>query len=73
MKPQPYISPRFRPPTSPTWSLFGLLALAFAITALVLYVTSCAQLKSIPFSVSYQDDQGEVFTVTKGAVVTPQK
>ena len=47
--------------------------LKFTLLLLILAMTSCAKLDSIPFSFSYQDEQGETFTITKGAVIRPAK
>lgn len=76
MKTQPCdypASPDSPPNTSPRPSLLGLAILALIIGGLICYITSCAQLGNIPISVSYQDENGETFTVTKGATVLPQK
>ena len=55
------------PGTGP-WKGLGYLALLAAVLAIGFAMCGCATLESIPFSVSYQDDQGETFTLTKLAV-----
>ena len=53
-----------KPPKTDPWDVI-LWTVGFILFFIVLIVlTSCANLQSIPFSVSYQDDSGEVFTVT---------
>jgi len=47
--------------------------LKMTLILIILALTSCAKLESIPISFSYQDDQGETFTITKGAVIRPTK
>jgi len=65
MKTQPYQSPYAKPPTSPTGALLALLTLALLILFFVLFATSCAELRQTTWSVSYQDQEGETFTVTR--------
>ena len=61
-------NPQEQPSTNP-WQALGFLTLLVLAILVILAMNSCKALQSIPFSVSYQDDQGETFTVTKG--VTP--
>lgn len=65
-------NPQEQPSTNP-WQALGFLTLLVMVIIAIIALTSCAQLQSIPFSVSYQDDQGETFTITKGAVIHPAK
>ena len=73
MKPQPYESPYAKQSTRSTKGLLALLALAIAMLAIVLSAAGCATLESIPFSVSYQDDQGHIYTIQKAAIVRATK
>jgi uncharacterized protein (UPF0248 family) len=48
-----------------TWSgPVSLIGLAAVVIIAGCCMTSCANIQSIPFSVSYEDDNGETFTVT---------
>lgn len=59
--------PEEMPPDESPSPLRGISALIVlvAIVAIALMHCSCAQLQSVPFSVSYTDDEGETFTITK--------
>jgi multidrug transporter EmrE-like cation transporter len=55
--------------TNPAKGLLALVALTAVILIVSFFLSSCATLESIPFSVSYQLEDGSSITVTKPLII----
>ena len=59
--------------TTPAKGILALVALTAVILVVMFALSSCAELNSIPFSVSYHDPIGGVVTFDKPAVIFREK
>jgi len=55
--------------TTPAKGILALVALFAAVLIVMFVMSSCATLESIPFSVSYQLEDGTSVTVTKPRII----
>ena len=55
--------------TNPAKGILALVALTAVILVVSFFMSSCATLESIPFSVSYQTRDGATVTVSKPIII----
>jgi hypothetical protein len=55
--------------TNPAKGLLALVALTAVILIVSFFMSSCAQLEAIPFSVSYQLEDGSSVTISKPRII----